>query len=198
MLDLPRFTFLCGEWGQGQGELIREIVFEDDNILRLDFTAPIHDMISNLFPDSLPVTLDPLEHLDKGVLGYDPELAPCDEFMRLSRVRIRDLLENLVAGLRVTFGPQALGLLALRTYHQHNTAQIFERVIFSDANDPADAEVFVNQFGGENCLAIHLGPLFLNPSTSLKCKHTWLPMRETKLRMEFLRKDLSNATRPAK
>jgi hypothetical protein len=157
-IPLPKFTFLCGPPGSGQTELIKALVEQDDSLLRMDFTSCIHDLVANLFPDSFPFTMDPLgEHADKSIMGYDMAQVPDDEFLPISTVTVEQAFYGFSDALRDLFGPRALGLMSLRAYRHSGSSHIFERIIFSDALNPEDIEVFIDVFGKENCLAIHLG-----------------------------------------
>lgn len=180
MINLPKVTLLCGKWGQGQVALTKLLCAEDDNLLRLDFTAPVHDAISQLFPDSMPVTKDPMECLDESI-----EPGPA---------RVQDLMENLVTALRSTFGTDALGHFAVKYLESHETFKIFDRVIYTDCLDCDDAQAIIDHVGSDNVLAIFFGDMNYIRALglhSLMCQQLWLPIPEPTKQLEYLRKELA-------
>lgn len=180
MINLPKVTLLCGRWGQGQIPLTKLLCNEDDNLIRMDFTAHVHDAVAQLFPDVMPVTMDPMEVLDKSI-GPGP-------------ARVQDLMENLVVALRSTFGSDALGRLAVTYLEQHDTFEMFARVIYTDCIDVEDARVIIDHVGSENVLAILLGDMTYIKGVGLSqlgCKSLWLPIPEAPKQLEYLRKELA-------
>jgi hypothetical protein len=192
-LDLPRFTFLCGTLGQGQVDLMVELVSRDDNLIRMDFTYPIHNMLSDLFPDTCPAMLDPLSNLDHGLLGHSPAEADRHDFPSLGRETIRTFMASMTVGMRHGLGMNCLGILAHRYIVQHDILQNFKRIIFTDAVEPSDIRVLINQYGENESLCIHLGSMDEQHGTaSLPCRHIWLPEPALPRRVAILEKELTN------
>jgi hypothetical protein len=191
LINLPQFTFLCGRLGQGQGSLMREIIAQDDQVIRIDFTYPLQDFLAQMFPNTCPVVLDPLDNLNHGLLGYPTSEAYNYDFPEIGEENIHSFLQRTEHSLRVLFGDSALGILSLRYIRQHDIVQNFNRILFPDAINPNDIDVFINAFGKENCLCIHLGSLADQYSTNkLSCAHIWLAHTDTASRMSQLLKDL--------
>jgi len=192
-LPLPQFTFLCGSLGQGQVELMTELVSRDDNLIRMDFTYPIHNMLSELFPDTCPAMLDPLANLSHGVLGHPTREALNHDFPSLGNVDINQFIITMTTGLRLAFGPNSLGMLAYRYIVQHDILDNFKRVIFTDALDERDISLFITHYNAENVLCLHLGDMDRQYGTAgLACSHIWLSEPSLSRRISTLEKELSN------
>lgn len=199
-INLPQFTFLCGRLGQGQIPLMRELVAQDDQVIRLDFTYPIHEFLNQLFPESCPAILDPLEHLDHGLLGYPPVEAPKYDFPELGKEDVRTFLIDIDDGLRNLFGEAALGVLAARHIKYGDLTQNFRHLLFTDAINRYDIEYLMksfSEFDRNDFLCIHLGDFTAQGGTDrLPCRHIWLAMSDTKSRLLQLQKDLNHDRRP--
>lgn len=190
-IQLPQFTFLCGHLGQGQIALMKALIAQDDQIIRLDFTYPLQEFLSQLFPESCPAILDPLDHLENGILGYSVDEALNQDFPQIGSNTINNFLQATQGGLRSAFGPAALGFLALRYIRQTDLVQNFDRLLFTDATTPEDIQVFIDEFGHNENLCIHLGSLAEQYGTDkLPCRHIWLAVPDTMTRISQLQKDL--------
>lgn len=182
MISLPRFTFLCGPPSQGQGPLTRALIHEDDNLIRIDFTYPIQEIITTLFPDSCPVTLDPLDNMSTKV---HPDYT----------VTLRDVMAGYVYTQRRLFGTDALGKFAHRKCLNEGTFSLFDRLIFPDCTDPEDAQVFIDQSLASDCLAVFMGDLIEIKAlgfNDLLCRKIWLPVTDPLKNTETLRKELNH------
>lgn len=182
MISLPRFTFLCGSSSQGQGPLTRSLVSEDDNLIRIDFTYPIQEIVTTLFPDSCPVTLDPLDNMSVKVHpNYN--------------VTLGNVMAEYIETFRRLFGTDALGAFAHRKCVNEGTFSLFDRLIFPDCIDPEDAQVFIDQSLPSDCLAIFMGDLIQIKAlgfNDLLCRKIWLPVTDPLKNTETLRKELNH------
>lgn len=195
-LPLPQFTFLCGSLGQGQIELMTELVARDDNLIRMDLTYPIHGFLSDLFPDTCPAMVDPLANLSHGLLGHAPREAANHDYPALGGVDINQFIISMSACLRQLFGPSALAIISNRYIIQHDILESFQRVIFTDATRPEDIQLFINHYGTPNVLCIHPGDIDRQyGTTGLSCQHIWLPEPALPRRMTTLELELTHATR---
>lgn len=192
-IKLPQFTFLCGRLGQGQVSLMKALVAESDQIIRLDLTYPLHEFLNQLFPDSCPAVLDPLENLSHGLLGYPPTDASNHDFPEIGEETIESFLLTAHDSLIQLFGPAALGLLSLRYIRNADLVQNFDHLLFTDATCRADVKLFIDTFGPDECLCIHLGSLNEQFGIEkLNCPHVWLAHPDTKSRISQLQKDLTH------
>lgn len=182
MISLPRFTFLCGPTSQGQGPLTRSLISEDDNLIRIDFTYPIQEIVTTLFPDSCPVTLDPLDNMSTKV---HPDY----------NITLGNVMAEYIETQRRLFGTDALGQFTWRKCQNEGTFSLFDRLIFPDCLDPEDAQVFIDQSLSSDCLAILMGDLttiqYLG-FNKLHCRTVWLPVTDPLKNTETLRKELNH------
>lgn len=201
-IKLPQFTFLCGRLGQGQIALMRELVAQDDQVIRLDFTYPLHEFMCQLFPDSCPAVLDPLDNLDHGLLGYPATDANNYDYPSIGSNTIGSFIRTMDEGLRNTFGDNALGLLSTRYIKQSDLVDNFDHLLFTDATNRRDIETIMSEFIGfdsTDFLCIHLGSLNEQYKTdTLPCHHIWLAMNDTQSRIAQLQKDLSHDRPPGR
>jgi len=201
-INLPQFTFLCGRLGLGQIPLMKALVEQDDQVIRLDFTYPLHEFLLELFPDSCPAVLDPLENLDRGLLGYPATEASQHDYTEIGSNTIGSFLRTMDEGLRNTFGDGALGLLSTRYIKQAQLTDNFDHLLFTDATNRRDIEIVMREFqhlDNSDFLCIHLGSITEQYKTdTLPCKHIWLAHNETIRRLAQLQKDLTHDRPPGR
>lgn len=180
-IPLPKFTFLLGAPGSGQTELATAIAARDDSLGVYDFEEPLRRATHELFFGGFDVDRDLTDPTQRDQLVLPPGAKTVD-----------DWLKEFHYELKCRFGPSVLARIALADYLRNEASiHVFERILFRDATYRDEVGVFVDHFGGQNILCIHLGQLGEASGIGKSVYHVWLPEPSIESRMAALARELS-------
>lgn len=174
MIKIPQFTFFCGPNTQRKHDLIAPFVEKVVPAALLNqIYSPVEEAAATLFFNN------PLEEsFDKPPPG-------------LRGPSVQQFIGLTADHLRIHYGIEALGLIALESYRREGWEEIFAHTIYTDIDYRQDTLPFVRTYGTENCLFIETGPLSTLPPLWLGSKVIWLATPTVESQLAQLLRELT-------
>lgn len=149
MIRLPAFTFLNAPPRSGKSTLATLLEEQDQSLVRISFAEPLRSVLISLFyPEELG-DAQSKDFRDPAVKAQGIPLTPSwtnEQF-----------LIDFYRWLESKTNEHILGDIAKR--HISKLAEYYSRFVFDDARTVGDVAPFINAFGADECLMIHIDRL---------------------------------------
>lgn len=144
MIKLPAYTFLNAPAGSGKTTLAQLLSEQDQGLIHLSFAAPLRmALLATFYPEELPMgglNLQDQTVKKRPIVGTN---YPHERFLIDYGNWLKEKTNAHIIG---DLGKRAVD--SVRSY--------YTRFLFDDARIVADIAPFINAFGAEECMLIHI------------------------------------------
>jgi hypothetical protein len=143
VIRLPPLTFLSGPPGCGKSTIADALSKQDSGLCRCSIAEPIRmALLSTFYPDQMTLGIDLRDGAVKASV------------IPGTGITHRQWMISFSEFMKSLFGKQIFGDLAKRQLELQT--MYYDRFVFDDCRFADELRPFINAYGGQNCLIVHI------------------------------------------